>query len=190
MKGNFNKNFQGNVNFIFYDGKGDIYLNIQNLSSLNGNFLIENINLKKLCFSFNKKIVFEGLMNIKGEFNIEKDKFEIETIFNSVKKKGVKQFMNFGAIEILSSLSGGNPVKQFGTSNFYYKDIKGKISIKDNHFTIEGLLGEKNENQYLITKPFLLPGINILINKRNNTIQLDELINRVNVAIERIKEKY
>ncbi|MGB9678104.1 MAG: hypothetical protein ACPLZ9_05735 [Candidatus Ratteibacteria bacterium] len=129
-------------------------------------------------------------MNIKGEFNIGKDKFEIETIFNSVEKKGIKQFMNFGAIELLASLSGTNPVKIASSSNFYYKNIKGRILIKDNRFTIEGLLGEKGENQYLITKPFLLPGINILINKKNNTIEIDELINRVNLAIERIKQKY
>ncbi|MCM8810198.1 MAG: hypothetical protein NC917_00910 [Candidatus Omnitrophica bacterium] len=128
-------------------------------------------------------------MNIKGQFNIGKGKFEIETFFNSVKKKGVKQLMNLGAIEILSSLSGGNPIKHFGTSNFYYKDIKGKILIKDNHFTIEGFIGEKDGNQYIITKPFLLPGINILINKNRNTIELDELINRVNLAIKRIKER-
>ncbi|MFN4226967.1 MAG: hypothetical protein ACK4F0_02350 [Candidatus Ratteibacteria bacterium] len=128
-------------------------------------------------------------MNIKGQFNIGKDKFEIETFFNSVRKKGVKQLMNFSAIEILSSLSGDNPIKHFGTSNFYYNEIKGKILIKDNYFTIEGLIGEKNGNQYIITKPFFLPGINILVNKNRNTIELNELINRINLAIERIKER-
>lgn len=152
--------------------------------------MINNINIKKLAFSFSEKILFEGLMDIKGEFNLGNGNFEIETVFNSVRKKGTKQFMNFGAIEILSALSGGNPIKMAGSSNFYYKEIKGKVTIKNNRFTIEGLLGEKNGNQYLITRPFLLPGINILINKKNNTIQLDELINRVNLAIERIKEKY
>ncbi|MCX7917596.1 MAG: hypothetical protein N2589_05660 [bacterium] len=126
-------------------------------------------------------------MNFEGTFYLKGEKFEIETIFNSVRVKGKKQFMNFGAIQVLSSLSGGNPIKYVGGSNFYYKDIKGKISIKDNHFTIEGLLGEKNGNQYLVIKPLLLPGINILVNKRNNTIKLDELINRVKLAIERIK---
>jgi hypothetical protein len=67
--------------------------------------------------------------------------------------------------------------------------MKGKILLKNNYLTIEGLAGEKGESQYLIIKPFLLPGINILIDKRNNTIQIDELINRINLAIERIKKK-
>ncbi len=128
-------------------------------------------------------------MNILGNLNISKNNLEIETIFNSVKKRNVTQYMNFGAIQLLTSLSGTSPVKRVGSSNFYYKEIKGKISVKNNYLTIEGLAGEKGESQYLVIKPILLPGINILIDKRNNTIRIDELINRVNTVIERIKYK-
>ncbi|HOK56063.1 MAG TPA: hypothetical protein PKV21_03050 [bacterium] len=189
INGKFNKDLEGDIKFSFYKGKGNIDIKNKDFSYINGKLFIENLNLKKLAYSFNEKIVFEGLMNINGEFNIGKGKFEIDVTFNSVKKRGIKQFMNFGAIELIASLSGGNPIRMAGSSNFYYKDIKGRISIKDNRFTIEGLLGEKNGNQYLITKPFLLPGINILINKKSNTIEIHELINRVNLAIERIREK-
>jgi len=156
---------------------------------VNGIFFIENLNINKLASSFNENLVITGFMNLKGNLDISGETFEIETIFNSI-KRGVKQYMNFGAVELISSLSGGNPIRRFGQTNFYYKNIAGKISIKNNYFTIEGLAGEKGENQYLVIKPFLLPGINILINKNNNTIQLDEFINRVNLAIERIKKKY
>ncbi|MGC8977039.1 MAG: hypothetical protein ACP5OB_05385 [Candidatus Ratteibacteria bacterium] len=146
------------------------------------------MDIYKLAFSFNDKIIISGLINLNGSFNISKKNREFETFFKSIKKKGIKQYMNFGAIAFISSLSGENPVKQLGSSNFYYRDICGKITLKNDRLTIEGLLGEKGENQYLITKPFLLPGINLFINKRNNTIEIKELINRVKLAIERIKE--
>lgn len=191
IEGFFNKNFEGYLNFYFYDGIGriDFKLGDLNFSSINGFFTIDNININKLALSLNDKIVINGLINLKGSFNISKEDLELEAIFKSIKRKGIKQYMNFGAIEFITSLSGANPIKQFGTSNFYYNNIGGKISIKNNHLTIEGLLGEKGENQYLITKPFLLPGINLLIDKRSNTIEINELINRVNLAIERIKQK-
>jgi len=187
---NFKNNLQGILNFNFYGGNGKVDFQIKDLSSFNGLFSIENLDIYKLANSFNEKIVISGFINLKGYFNIAYEKREIEINFNSVKKLGIKQYMNFGAVELIASLSGGNILKRFGSSNFYYKNIAGKISIKDNDFTIEGLAGEKGENQYLIVKPFLLPGINILIDKKNNTIHLDEFINRVNQAIERIKQNY
>ncbi|MCM8803895.1 MAG: hypothetical protein NC833_01410 [Candidatus Omnitrophica bacterium] len=186
----FNKNLEGYSNFYFYDGTGKVNFKLDvSFSNIKGFFTIDNININKLAISLNDKIVINGLINLVGSFNILKGNLELDTIFKSIKKKGVKQYMNFGAIEFITSLSGTNPIKRVGTSNFYYSNISGKISIKNNRLTIEGLAGEKGENQYLVTKPFLLPGINLLIDKRNNTIEINELINRVNLAIERIKQK-
>ncbi|MCM8817925.1 MAG: hypothetical protein NC915_00340 [Candidatus Omnitrophica bacterium] len=186
---NFTDDLQGQIKFNFYEGKGIIDVKISDFSKFNGYFLIETIDINKLSSSFEKNIVITGFINLNGNFNIEKDKFEFETSFNSVPKRGIKQYMNFGAVEVIASLSGGSVIKQFGTSNFYYKTIAGRISLKDNYLTIEGLAGEKGDNQYLIIKPILFPGINILIDKKNNTIKFDEFINRVNLAIERIKQR-
>jgi len=188
--GRFNKNFEGILNFSFFDGKGDLIFKVNFIEPVfTGNFSIKDFDINKLATSFNEKIIINGFMNISGNFNISKNNLEIEAIFNSAKTRNMRQYMNFGAIQLLTSLSGANPVKRVGSSNFYYKEMKGKILLKNNYLTIEGLAGEKGESQYLIIKPFLLPGINILIDKRNNTIQIDELINRINLAIERIKKK-
>ena len=188
--GKFNKNFEGVLSFSFFDGKGDLIFKLNFIEpTFISNFSIKNIDINKLTTSFNEKIIITGFMNILGNLNISKNNLEIETIFNSMKKRNVRQYMNFGAIQLLTSLSGTSPVKRVGSSNFYYKEIKGKISVKNNYLTIEGLAGEKGESQYLVIKPILLPGINILIDKRNNTIRIDELINRVNTVIERIKYK-
>jgi hypothetical protein len=188
--GSFNRNFEGILSFSFFDGIGNLIFKFNFIEPFfTGNFSIKNIDINKLTTSFNEKIIITGFMNIDGNFNISKDNFEIEAIFNSVKKRNIRQYMNFKAMELITFLSGTNSIKKMGSSNFYYKEMKGKISVKNNYLTIEGLAGEKGENQYLITKPFLLPGINILIDKKHNTIRIEEFINRVNFVIERIKQK-
>lgn len=155
---------------------------------LKGDFLLENLDISELTRSINEKILITGIINISGNFYFQKKDFEFEIIFETVKKRGIKQYMNFGAIELLTSLSGTNPIRTIGSSNFYYKKMAGKITLKNKYLTIEGLAGQKGENQYLIIKPFFMPGINILVDKRTNTIKLDELIERVKIAVERIKK--
>lgn len=146
------------------------------------------MNIAQLTKQINEKILITGIINITGNFYLQRKNFEFEIFFRSLEKKGVKKYMNFAAIELLTSLSGTNPVRSIGSSNFYYKKIAGKISLKNNYLTIEGLAGEKGEKQYLVIKPFLTPGINILVDKRTNTIKFDELIKRIKIAIERIKK--
>lgn len=152
-----------------------------------GKFSICDINIEKLVKSIDKDIIITGIINIDGNFEIKGNDINLETLFYSKTKKGIKQFMNFGALELLTSLSGSNPIKKVGESNFYYKTIFGKVIIKNGLFTIEGLAGEKNGKQYLMIKPILLPGINILIDRKNNTIELSDLIKRIKIAIERVK---
>lgn len=106
----------------------------------------------------------------------------------SVNKRGVKKIMNFGAVKFFTTLAGGNPIKTIGTSNFYYGKIGMKITLKNNRLTIEGLLGERNGQQYIIKGRFLRNSINLTIDKSSNTIRISDLKERIQKAIERSKK--
>ncbi|MCM8762174.1 MAG: hypothetical protein NC929_02490, partial [Candidatus Omnitrophica bacterium] len=103
------------------------------------------------------------------------------------KKKGVKQLMNFGAIKVIASLSGGSAIKSFGTSDFPYGMIAGSVVIHHRYLTIEGLAGRKGHQELLIKKG-LFKGINLFIDRRFNTIEIQDLRNRIIHAIETMKK--
>lgn len=180
---------EGKIDFSVYDGKGKIsYLFKTEPSFLNGKFYIKDFNIEKFVSSISDEIYISGIIDIRGFFNLKGKNVELETTIKSVKKKGVKQIMNFGAIKVLVAMSGGSPIKSIGSSNFYYSKIGIKINLKNNYLTLKGLAGEKKNVQYIIKKSFFRQGINLTIDKNSNTIEISHFIRRIKSAIRRIKE--
>jgi hypothetical protein len=112
---------------------------------------------------------------------------EIEVSFRSEPTRGVKQEMNFGAIRVIASLGGGSPIKAFGGSDFGYNLMAGRLTVKDNYLTIEGMAGRKGNQNFLI-KGGLFGGINLSIDSDSNTIRIEELKRRINTATQSIKK--
>ncbi|MCD6397333.1 MAG: hypothetical protein J7L71_07310, partial [Spirochaetaceae bacterium] len=134
-----------------------------------------------------KEIYISGIFNIDGNFKLEDKNYKLESKIFSVRKRRIKQIMNFGAVKFFTTLAGGNPIKMMGSSNFYYGKIGLKITAKNNRLTIEGLLGEKNGQQYIIKGRFLRSSINLAIDKGSNTINISDLKKRIKTAIKRTK---
>ncbi|HRR95186.1 MAG TPA: hypothetical protein P5150_00415 [Candidatus Ratteibacteria bacterium] len=185
VNGNLNSVNDGYITFLFYDGKGKVNYEIG--EKLNFDFSIKEMNLEKLILSLTKEIHISGIVNVDGNFEKEDENYIIESEILSVRKKGIKQIMNFGAVNFFATLAGGNPIKTIGSSNFYYGQMGMKITLKNNFLTLEGLLGEKENKQYLIKGVHLRNSINLTIDKNTNTIEISDLKERIQTAIERTK---
>jgi len=83
-------------------------------------------------------------------------------------------------------LSGGSVIKSFGTSDFPYGLIAGRAIIDNGYLTIRGLAGRKGDQEILI-KRGTFKGINLFIDRDLNTINIQDLKNRITHAIETMK---
>ena len=179
----------GKVDFSVYDGRGMVnYLIKTEPFFLNAKFDIEDFNIEKFVSSISDEIYVSGVINVNGFLNFNGKDVEMETTIKSVRKRGVKQIMNFGAVKVLVAMSGGNLIKSIGSSNFYYSKIGVKITLKNNYLTLEGLAGKRRNVQYMIKKSFLRQGINLTIDRNSNTIEISHFIRRIKDAIKRVKE--
>jgi len=190
VKGTLNNITQGQVSFSFYGGKGYLTYNIEDLCArppVSFNVNIKGINLSHLVHSLNEDIYISGILDAKGKGSLNTPEPDLDIIFESRKKKGVKQVMNFGAIKVIASLSGGNVIKSFGTSDFPYGLIAGRAIIDNGYLTIRGLAGRKGDQEILI-KRGTFKGINLFIDRDLNTINIQDLKNRITHAIETMKK--
>ena len=185
INGYLNSFKNGEINFLFYDGKGKI--NYSEEKVFKGDFFIDGLNIEKLVKELSKEIYISGIFNIDGNFELEDGNYKLESKIVSVRKRRIKQIMNFGAVKFFTTLAGGNPVRMVGSSNFYYGKMGLKIIVKNNRLTVEGLLGEKNGKQYIIKGRFLRSSINLSIDKSSNTINISDLKKRIKTAIRRTK---
>ena len=182
------KVFLINLNFNLYRGKGRakvIFSDIPENPDIIIYFKVRNLNLSEFSTSINKQIYISGLMNIEGKFKL-RDK-EGEVIFETVDKRGIKKFMNFGAVKAVMALANENPVKQMAGANFSYRKIKGKISVRKKYLTIEGLAGKKGENQFIVKGNPFGTSINILVHGKTNTIRLKDFKKRIKNALTAIR---
>lgn len=185
INGYLNSFKKGKINFLFYDGKGKI--NYTGGEFFKGNFLIDGLNIEKLVKKLSEEIYISGIFNISGNFELEDNNYKLESKIVSVRRRRIKQIMNFSAVKFFTTLAGGNPIKMVGSSNFYYGKVGMKIMVKNNRLTIEGLLGEKNGKQFIIKGRFLRNSINLTIDKNSNTINISDLKKRIKTAIRRTK---
>ncbi|MCM8760386.1 MAG: hypothetical protein NC832_01545 [Candidatus Omnitrophica bacterium] len=190
VKGEFNDITQGYISFSFYGGDGSLTYTIEEICAkppVSFKMRIKNINISRLVHALHEDIYISGVIDAEGKGSLNKPESDLEITFKSRKKKGVKQVMNFGAIKVIASLSGGSVIKSFGTSDFPYRMIAGRVTINDNYLTIEGLAGRKGYQELLIKKG-LFKGINLFIDRRFNTIEIQDLRNRIIHAIETMKK--
>jgi|LSQX01.3.fsa_nt_gb hypothetical protein len=175
----FNEKFVGAGTFRFYNGNGSILYNISELSNkpdILFEFGINNTNLAQIVHSLNEEIYISGILDAEGKGVFVNNMLSLEMTFKSIRKKGIKQLMNFEAVKVLSSMGGGNPIKTLGSSNFGYSQMSGRIIVNNGYLTVEGLAGEKGGKQLLV-KSGLFGGVNLSVDKKTNTIKIEELVN-------------
>ncbi|MCX8082900.1 MAG: hypothetical protein N3D17_05850 [bacterium] len=187
--GTLNDITYGDASFSFYGGKGSLKYRIEDLCakppvSFTAN--IRGINISPLVHSLNEDIYISGILDAEVRGSLNKDTPDIDVVFRSKKKRGIKQVMNFGAIKVISSLSG-SPIKSFGSSDFPYGVIAGRVTMNNGYLTIEGLAGRKGLHEILIKKG-VFKGINLFIDRRFNTIKIEDLQRRITHAVETMKK--
>lgn len=190
VKGTLDGITYGDVSFSFYGGKGILKYRIEDFCNnppVAFTMKIKGIDISRLVYSLNEEIYVSGVIDVEGNGSLNKDTPDLDVVFRSRKKKGVKQVMNFGAIKVISSLSGTSPIKSFGTSDFPYGVIAGRVIVDNGYLTIEGLAGRKGLQDILI-KRGVLKGINLFIDRRFNTIEIEDLRRRIMHAIETMKK--
>jgi len=190
VKGKLTDITQGYISFSFYGGNGLLTYDIEELCDkppVSFKIRIKDINISRLVHALNEDIYVSGILDAEGNGSINKPEPDLEITFRSRKKKGVKQLMNFGAIKVIASLSGGSAIKSFGTSDFPYGMIAGRVTINNGYLTIEGLAGRKGHQEILIKKG-LFKGVNLFIDRRFNTINIQDLRKRIIHAIESMKK--
>lgn len=177
----FDDDLKGKGAFSFYEGEGNIDYHVHDLLPfpyISFDFKINNIDLLPLAKSLSDEIYISGAMDVEGRGHIAETGPVIEITFRSKRTRGVRQVMNFGAVKVISSLGGGTPAKSFGSSNFAYSSIAGRVTIQEGYLTVEGLAGERGGRQFLV-RSGLFGGINLTIDKETNTIKMEELIRMI-----------
>jgi hypothetical protein len=109
--------------------------------------------------------------------------FELE--IRSVKKKGVKQFVDMEAVNDLSVVSSGQSVPRAGTASqflkyFPYSRIGIYCKLENDVFTLRGTIHEKGV-EYLIKKA-VLRGISVINRNPENQIRWKQMLARLKQA--------
>jgi hypothetical protein len=190
LKGKFDRDYKGEITFVLAGGDGIVNFNFDDTRHspfFSFDYKLNSLNLGALVNSLNREIEMSGIIDIAGDGTYKTgEDMDMTVEFNSVKRRGVGQYMNFSAVQVISALGGGNPVKTMGSANFNYSKIAGRITLKENYITLQGLAGESRGQQYLIRGGIFGTGMNLMIDEKSNTIKLQELIDRVKNAVDRI----
>ena len=185
-----NHELKGKFDFYFFEGKGTGSVEIKKMfeePSLTVKFDVKDINFLSAAHHISEEMYISGFANVDGHFTFSKNQPEFEVTVYSVKKKGVKQVMNFGAVKVLMALGSGNPVKTMGGKDFSYAKLAGKVNLKNGFLIIDGLAGKKGRYQYLLKSGFGIGGINVFMDTSMNTIKLKDFQKRIRKALNVIK---
>ncbi len=189
-----NNRYKGSITFNLYDGKG----NISFMSSEAGNPFklyakadVNRINLEKLVHSLNPDVLITGIMNLVCFIGFGKKDFSLMAKFDNVPGMPFSQKLNISAVKALASLGsssfGGSIGKKLGSTNFYYRKIGGVVSYQNGLLTIEGTAKKSANHDYLISSEIFGSGINVLVDRKNNSIHMEDLKQRINNAMKQNK---
>lgn len=191
-----NERYKGNINFSLYDGTGNILFTTSEQSPVKfyGKIDISKLNLKKLVQSLHPEIVVTGLVNVICFIESGKGDFSLQAKVDNVPARPFSQKLNISAVKALASLGSssfaGSIGKRFGGTDFYYRKLGGVISIINGYLTIEGTAKRAGENDYLVTSEIFGSGINVLVDRNNNSIKIEDLKNRIERAMQQNKPQF
>jgi len=189
VSGNFDEELKGSADFTLYGGKGNLTYDVEDEAekfAATFGFNVKGLSLSDFVRALSDEVHIGGILDIDGKGSFTDRGPEVTVSFRSKPTKGVKQVMNFSAISVLASLGGGSPIKAFGSSDFGYNQMAGRLTVKENDLTIEGLAGERGK-QNLLIRGGVFGGINLSVDRNSNTISIEEIKHRVAAATQSIK---
>ncbi|HQL65657.1 MAG TPA: hypothetical protein PLS78_07360, partial [bacterium] len=152
---------------------------------------VKRINLEKLIHNLNPDVLVTGIVNLICFMEFGKNNVSLMARFDNVPGRPFSQKLNIGAVESLAKLGpssfSGSIGRQFGSENFYYRRIGGVINYQDGLLTIEGTVKKAGNYDYLVTSEIFGSGINVLVDKKNNSIHIEDLKQRINNAMKQNK---
>jgi len=199
IKGKINEEngkYRGNLNFSFYDGSGTVVFATSEGKPLKfyAKTEISRINLQKLIQSLNPEILITGFINTICFMEVADKQFSLQAKFDNIPGRPFSQKLNISAVKALASLGSsslaGNIGRQFGTGNFYYRRLSGVVSITNGQLTIEGTAKRAGENDYLVTSEIFGSGINVLVDRNNNSIHIEDLKQRITRMMKQNKPQF
>ena len=188
-----NEKYKGNITFNFYDGSGNVsFVTNENMPlKIYARAEINKINLLKLVQSLNPDIVVTGLVNVISFLEIGNKEFSMQAKIDNIPQRPFSQKLNISAVRALASLGSsgfaGSIGRKFGSSDFYYRKLSGVISITNGQLTIEGTAKKAGDNDYLVTSEIFGSGINVLVDRKNNSIHIEDLKQRISNAMKQNK---
>jgi len=190
----YNDKYKGNITFNLYDGKGNIsFVSSEAKDPLKfyAKADVKRINLEKLIHNLNPDVLVTGIVNLICFMEFGKNNVSLMARFDNVPGRPFSQKLNIGAVEALAKLGSssfsGSIGRQFGSENFYYRRIGGVINYQDGLLTIEGTVKKAGNYDYLVTSEIFGSGINVLVDKKNNSIHIEDLKQRINNAMKQNK---
>lgn len=191
-----NERYKGNLHFSFYNGLGEIQFVTSESSPFKvfAKTEISKIDIAKLVQALNPDILITGLLNVICFLEFGDKDFSIMAKIDNVPGRLFSQKLNFSAVKALASLGSsgfaGSVGKRFGSNNFYYRKLSGVISIINGYLTIEGTAKRAGQNDYLLTSEIFGSGINVLVDRNNNSIQIEDLKQRIGRAMKQNKAQF
>ncbi|MGC9065267.1 MAG: hypothetical protein ACP5JO_01380 [Candidatus Ratteibacteria bacterium] len=191
-----NGKYRGDFTFKFYEGLGDmVFVTNQDTSPrVYARAQVQKINLEKFIHSLNTDILITGLVNVICFLEFGNKDFSVQARIDNVPGMLFSQKLNISAVKALASLGSssfaGSIGKQFGSNNFYYRKLSGVISLTNGQLTIEGTAKRAGNHDYLITSEIFGSGINVLVDRKNNSIHVEDLKRRILNAMQQNKAQF
>ena len=176
-----------NVSFSFYKaaGSGDISVRRSESGkpSTTGHLNLAGLDLLSLSTVYGNGAQMSGIANLDYTFQAGETGLESwRALLETVPVRGVRQYLNISALKALVALSTGSTVGLLAAKDYGYRKLKAAATYQDGLLSIEGLARREKDRDYILLGNLLGYTVNISMDPRGNTINLEDLKQRLNQA--------
>ncbi len=181
------KTLGSNVSFSFYKAAGTGNLSVRpsetGKSSVTGHLNLAGLDLLSVSTIYGNGAQMSGSANLDYNFQVGENGLESwRALLETVPVRGVRQYLNVHALKALVALSTGSPVGFLAGKDYGYRKLKAAVTYRDGLLSIEGLARREKDRDYVLLGNVLGYTVNISMDPRGNTINLDDLKQRLNQA--------
>ncbi|MFH2069136.1 MAG: hypothetical protein ABII89_06730 [Candidatus Omnitrophota bacterium] len=172
------------ASFSFYKaaGNGDISVrrSENGKPSTTGHLNLAGLDLLSLLTVYGNGAQMSGIANLDYTFQAGETGLESwYALLETVPVRGVRQYLNVHALKALVALSTGSPVGFLAGKDYGYRKLKAAVTYRDGLLSIEGLARKEKGRDYILLGNTLGYTVNISMDPRGNTINLDDLKQRL-----------
>ncbi|MFH0797670.1 MAG: hypothetical protein V2A65_11590 [Candidatus Omnitrophota bacterium] len=180
--------FVSRASFSFYqaEGKGEVlgHRSEKGEQNISGRLSLEGLNLLPLSSLYGEGAQISGVANLGLDFQTRMENLKfLQAIIETVPAKGIRQYLDFRAVKALLALSTGSPPGYLVDKAYYgYRKLAARVTYQDRFLTIEGLAKKNRNKEYVLLGTPFGQTVNIAIDPRGNTVNLDDLKQRLGQA--------